>query len=683
MKRIAKMLGLSLILATLILGSFLQAPTLAQNPQPGYKVSSLLSLQVETKLRLAQGELPGEMASILRLSQNSQQPTKASTGLSTQRILIYLAEPPGQPQIEELEALGLSLYLDSWVPPTGSHPQGFIIADMPVDTLYKVASQDYIARLDTAERMLEPQNDLATQNINADDVWSLGYDGTGVRIAVLDSGLDVNHPDIPIPVASKDYSNYPALDDTIANTVSGHGTHVTGSALGRGTQSGGQYKGVAPGADLVFLKIGNDTSARASTDAIIAAIKAAVDIYDADIITMSYGGQGLYHDGSEAECQAVDYASSKGAVVFISAGNEANDAQHYSGTVAANSTTDFIQVNVSSSQLPFSMLYFNLVWYDGLGIHNNLDLHYYDSSHNDLTDVTSHQSESSRGTESELSHHKYLASPGTYYLKVKNNSTTSQFFHIYFAGIGILTFQNPDPFYTIISPADADSAVAVGAYTTRDSWTNYKGSVHNYSQTVGSVTNFSSRGPRVDTGAPIKPNIVAPGSAIISCRDTDVFTWPSYNTNADIYPYESRIIDNDGLNLSGSGPADYFIMQGTSMATPMAAGAAALLLEAQPELKGNPAAVRDRLQQTATQADSPDYTWGYGLIDIYQAVGDQVTRKGDFDGNGHIDFFDFIQFCSAYGSEVGDPNYNAIGDFDDDGYIDFFDFIDFVGVYGT
>jgi hypothetical protein len=60
-----------------------------------------------------------------------------------------------------------------------------------------------------------------------------------------------------------------------------------------------------------------------------------------------------------------------------------------------------------------------------------------------------------------------------------------------------------------------------------------------------------------------------------------------------------------------------------------------------------------------------------------------VSMKGDFDGDGHIDFYDFIQFAGAYGSEVGDPNYNVIGDFNDDGYIDFFDFIAFAGNYGT
>lgn len=57
--------------------------------------------------------------------------------------------------------------------------------------------------------------------------------------------------------------------------------------------------------------------------------------------------------------------------------------------------------------------------------------------------------------------------------------------------------------------------------------------------------------------------------------------------------------------------------------------------------------------------------------------------KGDFDGDGDIDFFDFYQFASAYGSELGDHNYNAIGDFDDDGDVDFLDFYSFAGVYGT
>ncbi len=60
----------------------------------------------------------------------------------------------------------------------------------------------------------------------------------------------------------------------------------------------------------------------------------------------------------------------------------------------------------------------------------------------------------------------------------------------------------------------------------------------------------------------------------------------------------------------------------------------------------------------------------------------EVAMKGDFDGDGDIDIFDFVDFADGYGSETGDPNYNAIGDFDNDGDIDIFDFVDFADVYG-
>ncbi len=634
MNKIAKTLSLLLILALLIL-SLPQIPAMAQNPQPSSKISSLLALQVETKLRLSQGDLPEGMVNILELSHNGKQLTSLSPDageLSTQRVFVYLSQPPSQLQIEQLEAMGITLYLDSWIPPLENHPTGFLVADMPVDKLNELAAKDYVLSLDSAERTVQPQNDLAAMRINAAEVWDTGYDGRGIKIAILDSGLDVNHPDIPTPIAAKDYSDWPDLDDTIANKVTGHGTHVTGTALGRGTQSEGQYQGMAPGSELIFLKIGNDKSAGASTPAVTYALTAAVDLYDADIITISYGGWGLYHDGSSPEAQAVDYAFEQGAVVFISAGNEATAARHYSDTVPAGAETDYIPVTVSTGQFPFSMLYFELVWHDGPGTTNDLDLHYYDFYYNELTDITGAQSESPRGTESELSCYNYFVWPGTYYLKVKNNSTSSQSFHIYeWKDWGSVTFPNSDPFYTMGTPADADNAIAVGAYTTRKNWTNYEGNSYSYPETVDTVSSFNSRGPTV--GGVQKPNILAPGTTIISCRDGAIYPWPNPS-------YDPLIIDNDGLN-DGNGPADYFVMQGTSMASPMAAGAAALLLQAHPELEGNPSAVRDRLQQTASMADSPDHISGYGLIDIYQAVGEVVP--GDANGDGVVNSLDITK----------------------------------------
>jgi hypothetical protein len=80
------------------------------------------------------------------------------------------------------------------------------------------------------------------------------------------------------------------------------------------------------------------------------------------------------------------------------------------------------------------------------------------------------------------------------------------------------------------------------------------------------------------------------------------------------------------------------------------------------------------------------YSYGAGASDVWlikvSPIG-EGGRKGDFDEDGDIDIFDFVDFADAYGSGVGDPNYNAIGDFDDDGDIDIFDFVQFADVYGT
>jgi len=58
-------------------------------------------------------------------------------------------------------------------------------------------------------------------------------------------------------------------------------------------------------------------------------------------------------------------------------------------------------------------------------------------------------------------------------------------------------------------------------------------------------------------------------------------------------------------------------------------------------------------------------------------------RKGDFDGDGDVDFDDFVEFAAAYNSVSGDANYSSVFDFDNDGDVDFDDFVEFAGVYET
>ncbi|MBI2472881.1 MAG: S8 family serine peptidase [Planctomycetes bacterium] len=568
------------------------------------KIGGLLQLQIQLRKSYREQPTSERIKAMQRMGIKTAE-------IDKQLVYIHVKRKLNSTNIASLNKIGVTVYEDSWIPPLENHPTGYVTASMPIDRLHDVARKPFIIRLETAEKVLLPKNDEAAKSIYADNVWeNYGYDGAGLRIAVLDSGLDTTHKDIPTPVASKDYSNYPSLDDTIENQITEHGTHVVGSALGRGTQSNGKYKGMAYGADLIFLKIGNDSSGGASTAAISAAIRDAVDVYEADIVTMSYGGFNTYNDGSEEECQAADYAFSKGALVFISAGNEADSGLHYSGTVTANSTTDFIKVTVENTSQ--AALYFYLNWFDGKGTTNNLDLSIYDADKIDLASNVSQspQIESSRGTEAELVYFNlYVSAPATFFLKVKNNSNSEQFYHIYSYDDNA-TFENADPGYTVGSPATADNAIAVASYVTRPSWTDYKGESWYYpdDQTIGNISSFSSRGPRVDGIK--KPDIAAPGQGIISARDK-IVTWPS---SEDYY-----VIDNDGSN-DGNGPADYVLSQGTSMACPIAAGAGALLMESNSSLKGNPESVRNALFQTASNNGEQNNTDGYGHLNVLNAL---------------------------------------------------------------
>jgi hypothetical protein len=251
-----------------------------------------------------------------------------------------------------------------------------------------------------------------------------------------------------------------------------------------------------------------------------------------------------------------------------------------------------------------------MVWFDGLGIHNNLNLKYYDESFQQITNTYDYwQTESTRGTESVYSHtlFKVPAGSSVYYLKVVNTSTSSQPFHIYESyNDGKVSFANPDPNYTIVSPATATYGFCVGAFNSRVEWNAYNGSVYSFNEIQNEIMSFSSRGPRIDGVQ--KPDIVAPGSAIISIRDRDVLTSP------DLY-----WIDNDG---NTTGDADYYVMQGTSMAAPQCAGAAALFLNKYPN--ATPLELYNALRNYAGVDECtgtvPNSTYGFGKLDIYATI---------------------------------------------------------------
>ena len=151
--------------------------------------------------------------------------------------------------------------------------------------------------------------------------------------------------------------------------------------------------------------------------------------------------------------------------------------------------------------------------------------------------------------------------------------------------------EGSDNWYYIIAPADADSVLAVGAVDAN-----------------GDLAYFSSHGPTSD--GRIKPEICARGVSTWACSSYDMTGYNNYN--------------------------------GTSLSTPLVAGAAALIIQSHPEWSAME--VRNAIMMTASQNDEPDNDFGYGILDTWEAIqyGVTVTVRPS------LQFPDIIEVANAY-----------------------------------
>jgi subtilisin family serine protease len=169
--------------------------------------------------------------------------------------------------------------------------------------------------------------------IGAPELWAAGYNGSGVEIAILDTGIDDTHPDLddldddPTTIDPKVVIAIDFTDDLTTNDLFGHGTHVAGIAAGTGAVSNGTYKGVALGAMLWNVKVLNQYG-WGFWSWVISGIEYAAYGPDgtpntgdeADIISMSLGSY-EWTDGTDPVSTAVDAAVDAGVVVAVAAGN--------------------------------------------------------------------------------------------------------------------------------------------------------------------------------------------------------------------------------------------------------------------------------------------------------------------------------------------------------------------------
>ncbi|GAA4511345.1 S8 family serine peptidase [Actinoallomurus oryzae] len=151
--------------------------------------------------------------------------------------------------------------------------------------------------------------------IGAPAAWKAGATGKGVKVAVLDTGVDANHPDLKGRIAEQ--KNFTDTADTVDHF--GHGTHVAATIAGTGAAANGERRGVAPEADLLIGKVLDDDGFGEESDIIAGMEWAAAR---APIVSMSLGG---YSDdpANDPMTKAVDDLTAKeGALFVVAAGND-------------------------------------------------------------------------------------------------------------------------------------------------------------------------------------------------------------------------------------------------------------------------------------------------------------------------------------------------------------------------
>jgi serine protease AprX len=220
---------------------------------------------------------------------------------------------------EDLEKRGAPIIQSLWL----THS---IATDLTREQVEHIAARADVASVEAIKRQIAICLDASRPLIRADQVENnLGFDGTGITVAVIDTGVDAAHPALAGVVTSQ--QDHTGASGGVAEGIGdnfGHGTHCAGIVASQDNSR----RGVAPGANIVDIKIMDGLG---STDNVIAVagIQAAVAA-GVDVASNSWGfthadGDWVCTNGTCAVCTAADNATAQGVVFVVAAGNEDND----------------------------------------------------------------------------------------------------------------------------------------------------------------------------------------------------------------------------------------------------------------------------------------------------------------------------------------------------------------------
>ncbi|HWI66414.1 MAG TPA: S8 family peptidase [Symbiobacteriaceae bacterium] len=207
------------------------------------------------------------------------------------------------------------------------------------DPNVEYAELDYIATVEWTPNDPSFGSQWGPKKVQAEAAWNYTQGSSSVLIAIVDTGVDLDHPDLINKVRTDidwDYVN----NDATAMDDNGHGTHCAGIAAAQTNNAVG-IAGMCPNCQVLPVKVLNSAGSGAFS-AIASGIRYAAD-KGAKVISVSLGGT----SSSTTLSDAVTYADGKGSLVIAAAGNNGNSTPFYPAAytaavaVAATDSSDY------------------------------------------------------------------------------------------------------------------------------------------------------------------------------------------------------------------------------------------------------------------------------------------------------------------------------------------------------
>lgn len=460
--------------------------------------------------------------------------------------------------------------------------------------------------------------------IGAPDVWSVyGNAGTGVKIAILDSGLDTGHPDLPAPVAISSFVTNPVVEGP--EDLEDHGSHVTGIAMAVDNDEG--IVGVAHQSTLITAKVIANSGA-GFTSEIVSGLDWAVS-QGARVVNMSFSGTAF----NQAFADSIAAAHAAGTLPVCTMGNtgtaQVRFPAAYPFAMPVANVDNIGTISATSTSGPHCS-----VAAPGVSVNSTVPVIAWNSN--------------------------FLAADRAA-LKITGSTVRTVTAPSFFCGFGGSAGDFPPQVAGNIAHVRRGGSISFAAKVNNAAAAGAIGVV-----VSNNVAGLNQASMGAATGAIPAVTVSQADGDLLQANSGAVVTISQFNNGHSYAP------------LSGTSMAAPHVSGAAALLFSNFIPAAPL-----PAL--GPATVRWVLEDTAIEGGLPgfDDRYGWGIINVKGAADYLAARircPGDFNNDSFVDDFDFVAFAAFYEQLLAPVPY-SLGDLNGDTFTDDSDFVSFASSY--